>query len=166
VTALLLILPEPSLTNARNDAALLLVPILTGVGCVLFRRHALDAKDATTNATAAFIGACLLFGLGTALQASLQHALPFLSLPAAGIDLVFVLLTVFSLQRLTATQYVARYALVPLLVLLQSLLLFPSAITARSLTSVLLLAGAAISLLLPQGDNPEEGSLLIPPSRS
>jgi hypothetical protein len=165
VTGLLLILPEPSLANARNDAALLLAPILTGIGCVLFRRHAFDAKDATTNATAAFMGAGLLFGLGTALQASLQRTLPSLSLPAAGIDLIFVLLAVLALQKLTATQYAARYALVPLLVLLQSLLLFPAAITARALTSVLLLAGAAISLLLPQDGKPEEGSLLIPPSR-
>ncbi|AEU37361.1 hypothetical protein [Granulicella mallensis] len=143
VSGLLLVLPEPSLASPLNDAALLLAPLLTGIGCTLFRRHTLDAMDATTT----FAGGCLLFGLGTVVQSALQHTLPVPDFAAVAIDLVLTLLSILALQRLTATQYVSRYVLVPLVILLLSLLQVHETITARSVTCAVLLAGAAISLL-------------------
>jgi hypothetical protein len=161
VSGLLLVLPEPSLASPLNDAALLLAPLLTGIGCTLFRRHhTLEDMDATESATTTFAGACLLFGLGTAAQSALQHTLPVPSFAAVAIDLILTLLSIFALQRLTATQYAARYVLVPLAILALSLLQVHETITARSLTCALLLAGAAISLLM-QSDRQENGDLNV-----
>lgn len=156
VSGLLLVLPEPSLASPLNDAALLLAPLLTGIGCTLFRRHTLDAMDARGNAAAMFVSAGILFGLGTAFQSTLQHTLPVPSFAAVAIDLILTLLSILSLQRLTATQYAARYVLVPLVILALSLLQVHETITARSVTSAVLLAGAAISLLRQSGKQEKE----------
>jgi hypothetical protein len=156
VSGLLLVLPEPSLASPLNDAALLLAPLLTGIGCTLFRRHSLEAMDARGNATAAFVSAGILFGLGTAFQSTLQHTLPVPSFAAVAIDLIFTLLSILALQRLTATQYAARYVLVPLAILLLSLFQVHETITARSVTCAVLLAGAAISLLRQSGKQEKE----------
>src|ERR1700761_4471943 len=145
ISGLLLVLPEPSLANPLNDAALLLAPLLTGIGCSLFRRHALDA---TGSSTGAFASGCLLFSLGTVIQSTLQQTLPIPSFAAIAIDLVLALLSILALQRLTATQYVSRYVLVPLMILLLSLLQVHETITTRSVACAALLAGAALSLLL------------------
>jgi hypothetical protein len=156
VSGLLLVLPEPSLASPLNDAALLLAPLLTGIGCSLFRHHTLEAMDARESATATFAGGCLLFGLGTAVQSTLQHTLPAPSFAAVAIDLILTLLSIFALQRLTATQYAARYVLVPLAILVLSLLQVHETITARSLACAALLAGAALSLLRQNGKQENE----------
>jgi hypothetical protein len=147
VSGLLLVLPEPSLASPLNDAALLLAPLLTGIGCSLFRRHSLKAMDDRGSAATAFVSAGILFGLGTAVQSILQHTLPVPSFATVAIDLTLSLLSILALQRLTATQYASRYVLVPLVILLLSLLQVHETITARSVTCAVLLAGAAISLL-------------------
>jgi hypothetical protein len=156
VSGLLLVLPEPSLASPLNDAALLLAPLLTGIGCTLFRHHSLEAMDARENATATFAGGCLLFGLGTAVQSTLQHTLPAPTFAAVAIDLILTLLSILALQRLTATQYAARYVLVPLVILLLSLFQVHATITARSVTCAVLLAGAALSLLRQNGRREDE----------
>lgn len=158
VSGLLLVLPEPSLASPLNDATLFLTPLLTGIGCSLFRHHTLEATDAAGSTTATFAGGCLLFGLGTAVQSMLQHTLPIMSFGAVAIDLVLTLLSILALQRLTATQYTSRYVLVPLAILSISLLQVHETITTRSVTCAVLLSGATIALLR-QNDTQENENL-------
>ena len=146
LVGLLLILPEPSFSNPLNDVVLLLAPLLTGIGCVLFRRS-VTPMSARWSSTAAFASAGVVFGIAAATQAIRQHAIPALAPAAVAIDFVLALLAILALQRLTASQYTARYVLVPLAVLLQGFFLLHSGITARSVACAVLLAGAAVSLL-------------------
>ena len=141
---LLLVLPVPSLADWRNDAALVLAPVLSGIGCVLFRS---TGGTALARAAAGFAGAAVAFVAGAGVEAILQHTRPQVSLAAVGIDAVLFLLTLAALSRLAALQYTARYALVPLLILLQGPLLLHSLITWRSVVCALLLVAAAAQLL-------------------
>lgn len=151
LVGLLLVLPEPSFSNPLNDAVLLLTPLLTGVGCVLFRSSA-TPTSVTWNSAAAFASAGFVFGIGAAAQSIRQRAIPALVPAAIAIDFALALLTLLALQRLTASQYTARYVLVPLAILLQGLLLLHSVITVRSVACGVLLTGAAVSLLLSRSE--------------
>ncbi|HEY1742817.1 MAG TPA: hypothetical protein VGG18_06595 [Granulicella sp.] len=151
LVGLLLVLPEPSFSNPLNNVVLLLAPLLTGVGCVLFRRSVAPTSGPWSSA-AAFASAGVVFGIAAATQAIRQHAIPALPPAAVAIDFVLALLTILALQRLTASQYIARYVLVPLAVLLQGLFLLHSVTTARSVACGVLLAGAAVSLLLSRSE--------------
>ena len=141
---LLLVLPSPSIADWRNDASMVLAPILTGIGCVLFRRN---VASAIARATAGFVGAAIVFAIGAGVGAAVQHARPQISLAAATVDTVLNLLALTALSRLAAPQYVSRYALVPLLILLQGPLLLHSLVTWRSVACAALLLTATIKLL-------------------
>jgi hypothetical protein len=141
---LLLVLPSPSIADWRNDAAMVLAPILTGIGCVLLRRNAVSAS---ARATAAFAGAAMVFAIGTGAGAAMQRARPHVSMAAVAIDATLSLLALTALSRLAAQQYAARYALVPLLILLQGPLLLHSLVTWRSVVCAVLLLAAAVKLL-------------------
>ena len=151
LVGLLLVLPEPSFSSPLNDVVLLMAPLLTGIGCVLFRRSVAPAS-VTWSSAAAFASAGFVFGIAAAAQSLWQHAIPALAPAAVAIDFVLALLTILALQRLTASQYTARYVLVPLAILLQGLLLLHSITTARSVAWGVLLAGAAVSLLLSRSE--------------
>ena len=151
LVGLLLVLPEPSFSNPLNNVVLLLAPLLTGVGCVLFRRS-VALTNVTWSSTAAFASAGVVFGIAAATQSIRQHTIPALAPAAVAIDFVLALLAILALQRLAASQYTARYVLVPLAVLLQGLFLLHSLTTARSVACGVLLAGAAVSLLLSRSE--------------
>jgi hypothetical protein len=162
LVGLLLVLPEPSFSSPLNDVVLLMAPVLTGVGCVLFRRSAAPATG-TWSSTAAFASAGFVFGIAATAQSLRQHAIPSLEPAAIAIDFVLALLAILALQRLTASQYTARYVLVPLAILLQGLVLLHSVTTARSVACGVFLAGAAVSLLLPRNEkNSAEPSKIMP----
>ena len=144
---LLLVLPSPFLGDWRNDAAMVLAPVLTGIGCVLFRR---DSAPVIQRATAGFAGAAIVFALAAGIDAAVLHTRPEVSLAATAIDAVLSLLALFALGRLAARQYAARYVLVPLLLLLQGPLLLHTLIplvTWRNAVCAVLLLSAAIKLL-------------------
>ena len=151
LVGLLLVLPEPSFSSPLNDVVLLLAPLLTGIGCVLFR-GSVASTSRTWSSSAAFASAGCVFGIGAAAQAIRQHAVPALAPAAVAIDFVLTLLTILALQRLTASQYIARYVLVPLAILVQGLFLLHSGISARNVACGVLLAGAAVSLLLSRSE--------------
>ena len=142
--ALLLVLPAPSVSDLHNDAALVLAPILTGVGCVLFRRSTVTAA---WKAVSGFAGAALIFGLGAFVDSFPQRTLPQISPAALAIDTLLFALAIVALSRLTATQYAARYAVVPLIILLQGPLLLHLMFTWRTVACMALLLAAAIALL-------------------
>ena len=141
---LLLVLPSPSIADWHNDAAMVLAPILTGIGCVLLRRN---AASAIASATAGFAGAAIVFAIGAGAGAAMQHARPQVSVTAVAIDAALSLLALTALSRLAAEQYAARYALVPLLILVQGPLMLHSLVTWRSVVCAALLLAAAIKLL-------------------
>jgi hypothetical protein len=163
LAGLLLVLPEPSFSNPLHDAVLLLAPLLTGVGCALFRSSA-TSMNVAWSATAAFASAGFVFGTATIVQSIRQRAFPALAPAAVAIDFVLTLLSLLALQRLTASQYNARYILVPLLILLQGLFLLHSTATVRSIACAVLLAGSAVSLLLPKREDTRTESPNIVPS--
>jgi len=141
---LLLVLPAPSVSDWRNDLAMLLAPVLTGVGCVIFRQ----AKPVAWKASAGFLGGVVVFGLGAVVEGAIQHGLPSISLAAVAIDTPLFALSFVALSRLTASQYGARYALVPLLVLIQGPLLLGSmVVTWRGMACAALLLVAGVALL-------------------
>jgi hypothetical protein len=142
--ALLLVLPAPSVSDLRNNAALVIAPILTGVGCVLFRRSTVTAA---WKAVSGFAGAALIFGLGALVEGLPQRTLPPVSPAALAIDTLLFALAILSLNRLTASQYAARYAVVPLIILLQGPLLLHLMVTWRNIACAALLLAAAITLL-------------------
>ena len=142
--ALLLVLPVPSVTNLSSDAALALAPILTGVGCVLFRRSRVTVA---WKAASGFTGATVLFGLGTLAESLSQRTFPKISPAALAIDTLLFVLAILALNRLTASQYASHYALAPLLILLQGPLLLHLVVTWRSVACAVLLVSSAIALL-------------------
>jgi len=143
---LLLMLPAPSLTDWRNDVALLLAPVLTGVGCVVFRRSGLGVSVAW-KVSAGLAGGGVVFGLGVLAESLSRRGWSVISPAATGIDAVLSLLAVVALGRLTAAQYSAKYVLVPLAVLLEGVLLLHSVPTWRSVACGILLAVAGVVLL-------------------
>ena len=115
--------------------------------CVLFRR---GAAPAIARATAGFAGAAAVFALAAGIEARMLAVRPQFSIAATVIDAVLSLLTLTALSRLAPRQYAARYALVPLLILLQGPLLLHTLlplITWRNALCAGLLLAAAIKLL-------------------
>ncbi len=146
VTALLLVLAPPLLTDVRSDVALVLGPLLTGVGCVMFRRSGAGVA-AAWKVSAGLVGAAVVYGAVVMGEGVVRRQLPEVSLAAVGIDAVLFGLGILALSRVTASQYAARYALVPLLILLQGVLLLHSEVTVRIAACGVLLAIASVVLL-------------------
>jgi len=142
--ALLLVLPAPSLSDPRNDLAMALAPILAGLGCVLFRRGEIAAA---WRVSAGIAGATLVFGLGALGDGLVQRAFPAISPAAVTIDALLFMLAIIALSRLSPSQYAARYAVVPLLILLQGPLLLHSPVTWRSVACAVLLLAPTIAQL-------------------
>jgi len=139
---LLLVLPEPSLSYWGADLAMLLAPVLTGVGCVVFR----GAKPDTWRVSGGLLGGVVVFGLGAMVEGVTRHGLPAVSVAAVAIDVPLFVLSFVALRRLRASQYVARYALVPLLILIQGAWLLWPIVTWRSVicAGLLLVAGVGM----------------------
>ena len=146
VTALLLVLAPPSFADLRSDVALALGPLLTGVGCVMFRRSG-NGVAAAWRVSAGLLGAAVVYGVVVLGEGVVRRQLPEVSLAAVGIDAVLFGLGMLALSRVTASQYVARYAVVPLLILLQGVLLLHSEVTVRIAACGVLLAIASVVLL-------------------
>jgi hypothetical protein len=146
---LLLLLPQPSLGNPATDALLVLAPVLTGCGAVLF----CSAKESGWRLPAALLGAAVVLGLTAgAMMAAHGYAWPEMLGLAAGLDALQALLTVMALGRLSGTRWSAQFALVPLLVVLEGLVLMRARVPGRMVGGLLLLALAGVALLLPPAE--------------
>jgi hypothetical protein len=73
------------------------------------------------------------------------------------------LLSVFALMRVGAARWSAQFALLPLLIVLEGILLVRPVFTARWVVGLSLLALASVYLLLPPGDDGEAGATVVPP---
>jgi hypothetical protein len=149
IAGLLLLLIQPSLSNAGVDLVLALTPLLTGCGAVLF----CSARKSIWRLPAALLGACAALGLGAAINLTMHvGGWPDMAGLAAGFDALEALLALIALGRLSATRWSAQFAIVPLLVLLEGVALMPARVPARMLVGLLLLAFAAVALLIPPSE--------------
>lgn len=151
IAGLLLLVAQPSLSNLGVDAVLILTPLLTGCGAVLF----CSARESAWRLPAALLGAAVTLGLGAAVNSATHvGGWPELAGLAAGFDALEALLALIALGRLSATRWSAQFALVPLLVLLEGVVLMPSEVPARMIVGLLLLAVAGAALLMPPAEEP------------
>ncbi len=174
VAGLLLVLAQPDLTDARSDTALLLAPLLTGLGAALFceesprsgvrqaQSRATPRKASSQRAATALAGGALLFGVAAAAWWILGGNRPSSALPAIACDGLIALVEVLALARLGAIRWSAQFVLLPLLILLQGILLVHPAVTARALLGLGLLALGSAALLLPPADDPTDGPAVVP----
>lgn len=148
---LLLVLAQPSLSNPGEDVLLALTPLLTGGGAVLF----CSAREGVWRLPAALLGACAALGMGAAVNlATHTGGLSDRAGLAAGFDAFEALLSLMALGRLSAARWSAQFALVPLLVVAEGLVLVPASLSARMIAGLLLLAVAGIALLVPPVEEP------------
>jgi drug/metabolite transporter (DMT)-like permease len=145
VAGLLLVLAEPSLASAWGDILLVLAPLMTGVGAVLF----CTAEESVWRLPAALLGVAAVFALGAVVTMGGGHAWPELLGLATGLDALEAVLAVMALGRLGATRWSAQFALVPLVVLLEGLALMREWVPVRMIGGLLLLAVASAALLAP-----------------
>ena len=149
IAGLLLLLTEPSLANPGRDVLLALTPMLTGCGAALF----CSARLSIWRIPAALFGACIVQGIGAAINlATHTGGWPHMAGLAAGLDAAEAMLALVALARLSTTRWSAQFAIVPLLVVLESIVLMPGGISASMIVGLLLLACAAVALLIPPSE--------------
>jgi drug/metabolite transporter (DMT)-like permease len=149
VAGLLLLLPQPSLRSPGGDLLLLLAPLLTGCGAALF----CSAEASAWRMPAALSGATAVLALAAWLSSRNVHVWPEMLGLAAGLGGLQAVLTILVLQRLSAVRWSAQFAVIPLLVLLESLVLMRESVPSRVVGGLLLLAIAGAALLLPPSDD-------------
>jgi len=151
IAGLLLVLTQPSLASPGEDLILMLTPLLTGCGAVLF----CSARPNVWRIPAALLGAAAALGIGAAINIAMHLGTwPDTAGLAAGFDALEALLSLMALGRLSATRWSAQFAIVPLLVLLEGIAMMPSSTSARIIAGLLLLAIAAAALLIPPSEEP------------
>lgn len=151
IAGLLLILVQPSLSNPVQDLVLALTPLFTGCGAVLF----CSTRNSVWRLPAALFGACIALGLGAAINlAAHVGGWPDMAGVAAGFDALEAVLALVALGRLSATRWSAQFAIVPLIVLVEGIVMTPAGIPARIIVGLLLLAFAAVALLIPPSEEP------------
>jgi drug/metabolite transporter (DMT)-like permease len=149
VAGLLLVLAQPNLSDPRTDLALLLAPLLTGLGAALFCAVR-DGRDRPTfYSPLALTGAAALFGLGLLITRFVAPAHITVSLLAVACDGLLALLAILALHRLGPSRWSSQFTWLPLLILLEGLILVRPALTTRWVVGLVLLAAASIYVLLP-----------------
>lgn len=159
IAGLLLLLQQPSLANPALDLLLVLAPLLSGCGAVLFA----SSQPTGWRLPAALLGGCAVLALGAFVN-HLTHLGGWPDMPglAAGLDAAEALLSLLALSRLSAARWSAQFALVPLLVVVEGILLLHSSIPPRMIIGLLLLAAASVALMVPP---PEEVRMDLGASR-
>jgi hypothetical protein len=150
IAGLLLLLTQPSLANLGEDIVLVLTPLLTGCGAVLF----CSARSGVWRIPAALLGGCVALALGAGVNVAMHISTwPEMAGLAAGFDALQALLALIALGRLSATRWSAQFAIVPLIVLLEGVAFMSAGIIPeRMIVGLLLLAIAAIALLVPPSE--------------
>jgi drug/metabolite transporter (DMT)-like permease len=148
VAGLLLMLTEPSLTSPLTDVLLVLAPLLTGCGAVLF----CNGQKSEWSVPAALLGAGIALALAAGIQALLRPAELGTLGAASVLDAVTAVLSVLALRRLGATRWSAQFALIPLIVLVEGVALLHNGVFARMMIGLLLLASATVALLMPPSE--------------
>jgi drug/metabolite transporter (DMT)-like permease len=140
VAGLLLVLTQPNVSHLRSNVLLVLSPVLTGVGAALF------CASRGRRIASALVGAAtvLLLGWGW-LRGTV-------SVVAVACDGLLALLGVLAVSRLGATRWSAQFALVPLLIVLEGLVLVRPGLQVRWVVGLVLIGVGSAYLLLPQDE--------------
>lgn len=158
VAGLLLVLVQPGLGDPRTDIALVLAPILTGSGAVLF---CVGPPRVASRLPTALLGASTLFAAALAASTFAHALIPFSLLATAG-DGIMAFLGVLTLNQLGATRWSSQFTWVPLLVILEGIVLVRPQLTAHWFIGLVLLIVAGVYLLLPQADEATPAASPIP----
>jgi len=158
IAGLLLLLVQPNLQNLRTDILLLIVPVLTGLGAVLFYR---DHSPIIPRAATALFGACALFAVAL-LAGRLAGAHLTVSLLAIACDGIVALLGIATLSQLGATRWSSQFTWIPLLIIIEGIALVRPKLTAHWFTGLVLLILAGVYLLLPPSDEPTTETSPVP----
>jgi drug/metabolite transporter (DMT)-like permease len=143
---LLLLLAEPNLNNPRSDAALILAPVLTGLGAALLCSGRMYSP---WRAVTALLGGTAVFAVALAVAYMQTRIRPTVSLLAMACDGIMALLSVFALLRVGATRWSAQFTLLPLLIVLEGIAMVRPKLSANWVVGVALLIVASVYLLLP-----------------
>jgi drug/metabolite transporter (DMT)-like permease len=149
VAGLLLVLVQPNLGDLRTDLLLLLAPVLTGLGAVLF---CTDHSGSVPRTSSALLGATALSAIALATSRLVTGVHLSFSLLAIACDGIVALLGIATLSRLGATRWSSQFTWIPLLIILEGIVLVRPRLTAHWFTGLILLIVAGIYLLLPPGD--------------
>lgn len=146
IAGLLLLLTQPSLANPGADLLLALAPLLTGCGAALF----CSAGESSWRLPAALLGGSVVLAIGAGVNYAMHTGgWSDMTGVASGLDAAEALLSLLALSRLSAARWSAQFALVPLIVVLQSIALLRGGLTARVVAGLFLLAAASAALLVP-----------------
>jgi hypothetical protein len=159
VAGLLLVLVQPNLGDLRTDLILLLAPVLTGLGAVLF---CTDQSRSVARTSTALLGAYALFALALTTSRFLGGARPSFSVLAIACDGIVALLGIATLIQLGATRWSSQFTWVPLLIILEGIVLVRPRLTAHWFTGLILLIVAGVYLLLPPGDGSATDTSPVP----
>ena len=159
IAGLLLVLVQPTFTDLRTDIALVLAPVLTGIGAALF---CTGPPRAAARIPTTLLGASTLFAIALATSSAASHTRPSLAPLATAGDGLIALLSILTLSHLGATRWSAQFTWVPLLVILQGIALVRPSLTAHWFIGLLLLVVAGVYLLLPQPEEPTPETSPVP----
>ncbi len=158
VAGLLLMLPQPSLGDVRMDVVLALSGVLPGVGAAVFCSG--GSGKALARLVAGLSGAGLVFGVALVVQVKVRGIAPWFSGWAAVMDGVLAVLGLLTLVRLGTMRWAAQFALVPLVVTVEGLVLLRPGWDWRVMLGLGLLLAASVYLLLPPVEDEGDGSEL------
>jgi hypothetical protein len=139
--ALLIAVPMPGVGDWRSDVVMVAAPVMTGVGAVLFRRStgSMGWKMAGGLAMAAAVFAA---------DALVRRSAWGVSFAGVTLDAVLFGLSLLTLAKMSATQYAARYAVVPLLLLVEGLVLVSrELLNVRTALCAAMLLAASVAML-------------------
>jgi drug/metabolite transporter (DMT)-like permease len=159
VAGLLLVLESPELGDVRSDVALVLSPVLTGVGAVMFCNGAATRRRSWALA---LVGASALFALAATEARVVEHLTLSMTLPAVACDGLLALLGVVALARLEAVRWSAQFTLLPLLTILEGIVLVRPTLSTRWGVGLALLTLASVFLLLPPEPDEEVMGQVLP----
>lgn len=155
---LLMLLAPPSLHPLRPEMTYGLGPLLAGVGAVFFCAE----ESATADATAlALSGGGAVFAVALAVAVLRGGALPRISWIACAADGLLALLEVGALAQLGPLRWSAQYAVVPLLIVVQGMVMLHSPLTVRTVAGLGLLMASSAFLLRGSADGEGPRALTI-----
>jgi len=149
VAGLLLVLAQPNLSDPRTDFALILAPILTGLGAAIFCPDPSEDEASPFCSPLALAGAAALFAIAVLITRLTDPSRQTLSLLAVACDGVLALLAILALTRLGPSRWSSQFTWLPLLIILEGLILIHPPLTARWVVGLVLLAAASVYVLLP-----------------
>ncbi len=149
LAGLLLLLPSPVNAEWTLWAALVSMPLLSGIGAAMTRRgrnsSGEQASESEHSTPIAYLASGLVFA---ALSAFKGFRTASLSITACGLDALTVFLTVLTLSRLRPARWSAQFLFIPLLGFVEGVVSVHPVLDARSWVGLGILSISAVRLLL------------------